>query len=422
LDDWIVSLPAVPSHYCRAQTERKYLPVEFKNFCNLYRIYKDQVKEGCVKKSTFKQHFITKYNIGIHHPKKDKCSTCEKFKNTPIEFQDAVFFEKEKMHSDERDLTKAKFSADQEKCKNDPEFLVASFDLQKVLNTPHGENMLLYYSRKYSYYNLTVYESATRDGICFCWGEADGKRGANEISTNVHSYLTTVDDRRTVTSLALYCDSCPGQNKNRQMMAMIFFFLQHESRNINEVSINYLLPGHTYMPVDSVHAVIDRNTKRKIIWAPSEWPTIMQNARHSPRPYKIVVQSFDKFRDWKSLQERVLPPSTKKTQEGSAIFYKKVRICTFHKASNLMAVKYSFAENAPVSTVLLQPGERKIMPPQLYRQRLPINKLKYRDLVRLCTNGVIPEVYHEEYRNIPTGNKVPDELAESDEEDGNVSE
>lgn len=43
----------------------------------------------------------------------------------------------------------------------------ASFDLQKVLNTPHGNNMLLFYSRKYAVYNLCFYESITRNGFCF---------------------------------------------------------------------------------------------------------------------------------------------------------------------------------------------------------------------------------------------------------------
>lgn len=36
---------------------------------------------------------------------------------------------------------------------NDNSTVMASFDLQKVLNTPYGQSMLLYYSRKYAVYN-----------------------------------------------------------------------------------------------------------------------------------------------------------------------------------------------------------------------------------------------------------------------------
>lgn len=38
-----------------------------------------------MKEQVFRNIFQTKYNIGIHTPKKDKCGTCEKIKNIPDE-------------------------------------------------------------------------------------------------------------------------------------------------------------------------------------------------------------------------------------------------------------------------------------------------------------------------------------------------
>jgi hypothetical protein len=32
-------------------------------------------------------------------------------------------------------------------------------------------------------YNETFYESGTKNGYCFIWGEENGQRGANEIYT-----------------------------------------------------------------------------------------------------------------------------------------------------------------------------------------------------------------------------------------------
>lgn len=43
--------------------------------------------------------------------------------------------------------------------KDDSTFVCASFDHPKVRNPPHGDNLLFYYLRKYSYYNETIYES-----------------------------------------------------------------------------------------------------------------------------------------------------------------------------------------------------------------------------------------------------------------------
>lgn len=44
LHEFIKNLPAVPSHYCRASTTKKYLPAEFMNILRLYAIYKDYCK------------------------------------------------------------------------------------------------------------------------------------------------------------------------------------------------------------------------------------------------------------------------------------------------------------------------------------------------------------------------------------------
>lgn len=109
----------------------------------------------------------------------------------------------------------------------------------------YGESMLLYYSRKYSIYNLTFYESVTREGFCFCWGESDGKRGAVEVSTILEKFIQKVDERGDITTLLLYSDSCLGQNKNRIVFAAIHRILNNLCKNIKIIQLNYLLPGHT---------------------------------------------------------------------------------------------------------------------------------------------------------------------------------
>lgn len=80
--------------------------------------------------------------------------------------------------------------------------------------------------------------------------------------------------------MSLFCDSCPEQNKNRQTLSAIYWFILNKSKNIREIDITFLLPGHTYMPV--IHATIESNLKNKIVGAPSEWPTIMVNSRLNP--------------------------------------------------------------------------------------------------------------------------------------------
>lgn len=55
--------------------------------------------------------------------------------------------------------------------------------------------------------------------------------------------------------------------------------LKYKFKNIINIKITYVLPGHSYMSVDSIHANIERFVNKKTIWAPSEWLTLIRNAR-----------------------------------------------------------------------------------------------------------------------------------------------
>lgn len=438
---FIENLPAVPSRYCRKKSTCLYLPQEFKNATNLYRIYLKHCQDHSklyLSEKVFIKIFNEDYNIRFHTPKKDKCVICTKAENTA-----ELLSEKEikdmSVHLEEKKASYKRFKVHQKLTSNDT--LTVSFDLQKVLNTPHGESMLLYYSRKYAVYNCTFYESQTKIGHCYVWGESDGKWGGNEIATCIYKFLLEID-KRPVKNVLLYCDSCPGQNKNKIVLTALHHFLQN-AKNIEVVQINYLLPGHTYMPVDSMHAVIEREVRRIIVWSPSQWPTYMESARKRPEPYKINVLEYSDFIDWDSLvAEKFTNTSQKQIQ------LKAMRIVTFKKKNvKSMEVKYSMNENEDAQVVILydefkgrgSKGKGKGKKPKRQNQDLTcadtvqdtsvlpslydkpncIPVAKYNDLKRLCMNGTIPKRFHKEYLDLPALGTVKDSLLETDEEDNN---
>ena len=160
----------------------------------------------------------------------------------------------------------------------------------------------------------------------------------------------------------------------------------------------------------------------------SEWPTIMRLARNDPEPYKVSWMSFDKFKDWNEIQKFVLPTVIKGTS-GNALKWKEVRSIHMIKGSNDIECKYSFKENSlshVFSCILPMSTRRKQLNVQLaatavqlrnvYTSRIPISQQKYRDLVGLCTKGVIPDEYHDQYMNLPHGN-TRDCLADTDDEE-----
>lgn len=205
--------------------------------------------------------------------------------------------------------------------------------------------MLLYYSRKYAFYNETVYESGTKNAICYLWGEKDGNRGSNEICTIIYKYLECLDEQNKIKSVSLYCDSCPGQNKNKPMLGMLHTFLKN-SKNIQRIKITFLLPGHTYMPVDAVHATIERFINKRIVWAPSEWSTLISNARVNPKPFQVVVLKHSDFLSWKT--QNIISTGITRTLDGGIFQFNQVKIALFEKGREEIQVRYSYSDSANI--------------------------------------------------------------------------
>jgi len=163
---FIRSLPAVPSHYCRSSTSRLYLPSSKQNLRRVYLNYKLQTEKPSAdstetnipvaSRNVLEHIFKNEYNIGFHCQKKDKCSKCEQFKNIPAEIHSDEMKQDYKHHQTEKDATYAEHKHDQELHSENSDVLCASFDLQKVLNTPNGDRVLLFYSRKYAVYNFSL--------------------------------------------------------------------------------------------------------------------------------------------------------------------------------------------------------------------------------------------------------------------------
>lgn len=413
---FIQRLPAVPSHYCRSSTQKLYLPADIRNYANLYRLYRKAMEEDNKKpisETCFRSLLKKTYNIGIHVPKKDKCVKCEKFKNIPESSKtdkDTVDFI---AHEKERNDAKIVFLEDQSKSGKD-HYLVATFDLQKVLTTPHGRSMMFGFSRKYAVYNFTVYESKTQNGYCYLWGEKDGKRGVVEICSNLFRYLTHLDNNESCHRLSLYCDNCPGQNKNKYILSMLGYFL-HNSKNINEIKLTYLVAGHTYMPVDSMHAVIEKYSRNVTVQAPSEWPTIIRNARRRPKPYEVITCNRLDFKDWKAVTF-----SSKKlaTKSGDALKFSEIKVIKLSKEClpviQVSTKSYDLTEDIQEIEISFKTLNEV---PLSYKNDIPISKPKLRDLLNLCNQQIIKTEYHGEYFSLRSSSSVPDELAETDIED-----
>lgn len=189
----INSVQRVESHYTRQNSAREFLPSSL-NITRMYELYKIYCSEKEIARvatfSMYRQVFLTEFNLSFHLPKKDQCDLCNKYKNSN-ENQKSELEAEIRDHLKAKEMSRQKKESDKEQAANSVDHCVAAFDLQKVLIAPKADVSQLYYKRKLSTYNLTVYDISRCNGYCFMWHEGIASRGACEIGSSVLSFIKT---------------------------------------------------------------------------------------------------------------------------------------------------------------------------------------------------------------------------------------
>ena len=83
----------------------------------------------------------------------------------------------------------------------------------------------------------------------------------------------------TVTEVAIWADTCAGQNRNQFVSAALIQVTEDDSSNITIIHHKYFGKGHYESEVDSIHSTLDTALAGVEIYHPSEWDVIRRNAR-----------------------------------------------------------------------------------------------------------------------------------------------
>ena len=54
------------------------------------------------------------------------------------------------------------------------------------------ETSIMYYRRKLSVYNLTVFSLGNKDATCYLWNKTEGQRVSNEVETCVYKHIVSL--------------------------------------------------------------------------------------------------------------------------------------------------------------------------------------------------------------------------------------
>ena len=126
-------------------------------------------------------------------------------------------------------------------------------------------------------------------------------------------------------------------------------------------------------------------------------------------------------------------------ESGEKLVWSKIWSITTKKASNIIEIRYSFNEEEPkLMDVQKKKRVRRRMSatpeleddtprfceiPPKYHEALPISAAKKKDLLALCSASIIPQRYHDFYKNlkeIQSNDRLPEPDCEEDDNDTDV--
>ncbi|KAH9641860.1 hypothetical protein HF086_011610 [Spodoptera exigua] len=401
--DHVKSFQPVESHYTRKDTNKLYLDSSL-NFSIMFKMYKTWAEENNLTDivQTLRQYrdvVNSHMNVGFFIPKKDQCDQCTANKNNPPnESQEQITFAK---HIQNKNVARSLKAEDKHHSTNSPANIgAATFDFQKILNSPHGEVNSFYYMRKLSIYNFTVFDMGLKKAICYMWDETTARRGSNEVDSCLFDYIKR-KSQEGVKDIRLWSDNCGGQNRNRIVFAMYLYVATVFGVRICH---RFLEKGHTQQEGDSVHALIERSSKNKVIYSPQEWYTCVRWCKTSDQPYEVVEINQNDILDFKSILNQY---KWVKNEDGDKVKWNQVReIVVENSQPDKIFYKYDLNEKSALCIDCSKRTSRRVTQGntlelrKAYGESLPITTAKYKDLMSLCQKNLIPPRYHDYYKNI----------------------
>ncbi|KAG8313290.1 hypothetical protein J6590_108446 [Homalodisca vitripennis] len=413
--------PSYESHYSREKSNKKYLGPEL-NVDKMYELYVAHCKENDIDdhlvagKWLYRDVFNKHFKLSFKAPEIDTCDLCDAFQAKLK--GDLNTAEKASIKSEYNDHLTESVSRydlkniDTKTAQENPNHKVLTGDLQKCLATPLITSGLSFYKRKLWTLNFTLYDSSDSSVHCVMWDETKGARGGNEIASALLKWADEVLPGTQVDEITIWTDNCYGQNKNKAVL-MCFFWILKKYPQLNKITQKFLLKGHTHMEADTVHALIERKRKKTqnmTILTPWDWQQLVRQTSNKYQVHNMEVEDFKNFETL--LTGKTSPFVSRKIDVEKMPFFISQTVLMEVRQGNMgkLFLKTSFVgEYREVDFVRHRRNQDISWPEDLQcvtKDRLPINKNKYTDLMSLLP--LIPTACHDFYRNLPHTNNAPE--------------
>lgn len=407
MKEFIAKFPCYESHYCRSNTNKKYLDPSL-NIARMYREYSivcDFQKKKCLSEFAFRKMFNYDFNLAFKRRKLDTCKKCDELKI----IQRTSDVTREIQHHEElvlktkniflNDISLSAVSNEKVQC--------FTFDLQKTLETPSLSTNVAYYKRKLWTYNLCIYDEVHKTAFMYVWSEDVASRGSQEIGSAL-LYHFKHNTSSSANHIILYSDSCVGQNRNIKLTLMLKRFLCGQDQ-ISKIEQKYFVSGHSYNSCDRSFGIIEKQKKvTENIFCPQHWANLIRQAKKNEPKFVVTEMSEKDFFSSERQQELIV-------RRRQAVNGEKVNWFTIRKIVHIAIdpfMIYIEVDDDNNKSIDISRGGVTVQNFKTSKvSQLPkpkITKKKYKDLMSLLK--YIPNEFHAFYVQLsPDNDNVNDE-------------
>ena len=165
----INKFPRVESHYCRKDTSKMFLAADLTIRLMFEMYMQSEEKIEC----SFAKYYsiFKKMNLSFHKPSKDLCKICESYRSSNDEEKEHLEGQYTGCISEKEETRRIRLESKALSTADGSSHVAACFDFQQVIYLPKSPRAEIFYKRRLSNYNFTIYNLKDSSVDCFLWHE-----------------------------------------------------------------------------------------------------------------------------------------------------------------------------------------------------------------------------------------------------------
>nr|CAI5850995.1 unnamed protein product [Callosobruchus analis] len=386
IKEQIESFPTKISHYSSKKTI-KYLDGRL-NVKTMYELFIKKWPDLDVKYEYYFKYFNENYSLRFGRPQVDVCGECERLGTA---LKDPNLNDNAKrVHSAELMVHKrraknfySQLEAITKLCNEREDVCAISFDYMQNLPLPNIPVQEIFYFRQLWVYAFQVHNLKTNKGHFYTYHEGQAHKGPDEVCSFLLHYIEN-NIPPEITELHLFCDECPGQNRNHTMVR--FLMTLTATKRFKKIVHYFPLRGHSFLPCDRDFGSIKRVIRRADrIYLPEDYEQMILSSR-KVFPFTLTTIRYEDIIDFKNWWPHYYKKTTKSADEHRANFtISQYSQFTYTSDTPGYVTTSDFIGGFLSHTFyLIKPNMNPQIPiEKAYQEAVPINTKKIADLKQL---------------------------------------